>query len=583
MESALRSGSRVQGLISAPGLGKTMLLNRLVANMPDYRHWFYRMTVPCSASEFYRYVATEIGDGRHDGSIADWRTVFLDSVETARSQHKGLLLIFDEAQCLSDAVLSEIESLAQAPRWGAQIIISGQPKLLDILSRLHLATLRQAFADGHILDPLTLDETVDYISEGSRLDGHAQSILLREQILAIAQTSAGVPRVINDLCWEQTRDKLRRLGVGGLQSPVAIDRKGFNPIETHGPGTPEGQGDVAPAATPEGQGDVAQAHTAHVDISEALRALMQDVVSWTGTSGELLSVISTPDRAALSSTQLLAHLSRERQVLYQQGIEIHVGDGLPTLISLRKLTPLPDHEVAVSVGTTVEGSKPAARAIQALTKRRQTIQWSLLAIGVAAAAITVSVLTSAKARLYGNDRSSVPSIAQGTSQQIAGAQQVSRAEQSNALPHVSVQDAQTIQRPTPIEHLRGSALQSDAESQYRLALAIEQSDKLEAYKWLVLSYSSGVEKSLPAIQRLTPQLNQREIGAVRYDIALAYTSGRGVPIDLAQAYKWMMLAKAAGNSDAEHQLDRLSRHMSAQQIAIASKRAEAWLAHKSSD
>jgi TPR repeat protein len=233
--------------------------------------------------------------------------------------------------------------------------------------------------------------------------------------------------------------------------------------------------------------------------------------------------------------------------------------------------------------TTVEGSAPAARTIQALIKRRQAAQWSLLAVGVAAAAITAGVLTSSKARLYGNDRSSGSSIAQGTSQQIAGAQQVSRAEQSNTLPHVSIQDAQTIQPPTSVEHLRGSALQSDAESQYRLALAIEQSDKLEAYKWLVLSYSSGVEKSLPAIQRLTPQLNQREIGAVRYDIGLAYTLGRGVPIDLAQAYRWMTLAKAAGNSDAEHQLDQLSRRMSAQQIAIASKRAEAWLAHKSSD
>jgi TPR repeat protein len=128
------------------------------------------------------------------------------------------------------------------------------------------------------------------------------------------------------------------------------------------------------------------------------------------------------------------------------------------------------------------------------------------------------------------------------------------------------------------ESVRIAALKGDPEAQYHLALSLVGNEKLEAYKWFVLSHALGSTKSLLEIQKLTPQLSQADIGKVRYDLALSYASGRGTAVDLKQAYMWMALAASAGVPDSDRQLQLISGQMSPDQIAVAKRRTEAWLA-----
>jgi TPR repeat protein len=61
-----------------------------------------------------------------------------------------------------------------------------------------------------------------------------------------------------------------------------------------------------------------------------------------------------------------------------------------------------------------------------------------------------------------------------------------------------------------------------------------------------------------------------------YNLGLMYASGRGAPVDLVEAYKWMHLAAEDGLPEAISARARLAASLSATQIKTAMDRAEDW-------
>ena len=114
------------------------------------------------------------------------------------------LLLIDEAQNLSLDVLEEIRlltNLETAQEKLLQVVLVGQPELEHKLSSQRLRALRQRIAVYSKLEPLTLEETMEYVIHRMQtVGGNARDIFNSDALKAIYRASSGIPRVINLIC-----------------------------------------------------------------------------------------------------------------------------------------------------------------------------------------------------------------------------------------------------------------------------------------------------------------------------------------------------------------------------------------------
>jgi len=187
------------------GTGKTTLLNKLLG-------WLRRQRVATSyvfnsildPTQFFDYMLADFGlnfDSRQKSQML----LRLNKWLLERYLVGGTaVLIVDEAQNLSAEVLEEIRLLTNLETSTdklLQIVLSGQPELESKLNRPELRQLRQRITLRCTTQPLTLEETQQYINSRLRVAGaNGQSIFTPEAIEAVHTYAEGIPRVINLLC-----------------------------------------------------------------------------------------------------------------------------------------------------------------------------------------------------------------------------------------------------------------------------------------------------------------------------------------------------------------------------------------------
>jgi general secretion pathway protein A len=187
------------------GTGKTTLLNKLLG-------WLKRQGVATSfvfnsnldSAQFFDYMLADFGlnfDSRHKSQML----LRLNKWLLERYLKGGTaVLIVDEAQNLSPEVLEEIRLLTNLETSSdklLQIVLSGQPELEEKLSRPELRQLRQRITLRSKTQPLTAEETQQYISARLRIAGsNGRPLFSPEAIEAVYRYSEGIPRLINLLC-----------------------------------------------------------------------------------------------------------------------------------------------------------------------------------------------------------------------------------------------------------------------------------------------------------------------------------------------------------------------------------------------
>ena len=125
-------------------------------------------------------------------------------LETQRMGGTSLLLV-DEAHLLTPELLEEIRLLSNADTYQEkllQIVLCGQPELLDILRKSEMRALRQRVASSCSLRPLNLPEVRAYVAERLHSAGfRGTTALFPTQVLEeIVRLTEGVPRLVNLLC-----------------------------------------------------------------------------------------------------------------------------------------------------------------------------------------------------------------------------------------------------------------------------------------------------------------------------------------------------------------------------------------------
>jgi hypothetical protein len=110
-------------------------------------------------------------------------------------------LIVDEAQSLSPSALEELRLLANMQRKDQlllQIFLVGQEKLLDMIRAPGMEQLQQRLVAASVLEPLDLDETVDYVEHRLSLVAWRGDPAISEAALRLVHKySGGIPRRIN--------------------------------------------------------------------------------------------------------------------------------------------------------------------------------------------------------------------------------------------------------------------------------------------------------------------------------------------------------------------------------------------------
>ncbi len=128
----------------------------------------------------------------------------IDHLLDLHGKDERIAIIIDEAQVASDEVLDELRLLSnrgQQDERRLQLILVGQPELVERLKQPQLRQLNQRISTRGMLRPLTPREATLYVecllsAQGSKVSAIFEPRAL-ERLLAV---SDGIPRKINMLC-----------------------------------------------------------------------------------------------------------------------------------------------------------------------------------------------------------------------------------------------------------------------------------------------------------------------------------------------------------------------------------------------
>lgn len=113
------------------------------------------------------------------------------------------LLIIDEAQNLSIEVLEQLRLLTNLETDSKkllQLVLVGQPELLDLLDRNELRQLNQRVTARYHLKALSAQEVSAYLEHRLQVAGGRHFLFTRAALKQIYRYSGGVPRLINVIC-----------------------------------------------------------------------------------------------------------------------------------------------------------------------------------------------------------------------------------------------------------------------------------------------------------------------------------------------------------------------------------------------
>ena len=205
LEYGIRSGRGFTALIARPGMGKTTLLFHLLGRYSNVARTAFIFLTQCDSREFMRYLMSELGADSGETDFVRLQEQFGQLLVREAQAGKKVIAVVDEAQNLDVSVLETVRLLSdfETPRAKLlHIILTGQPELADRLASPALLQLRQRISHLVRLEPLSAAEVNRYMDHRLRVAGYTGAPLFTPEARAvIAQRSEGIPRTINNLCF----------------------------------------------------------------------------------------------------------------------------------------------------------------------------------------------------------------------------------------------------------------------------------------------------------------------------------------------------------------------------------------------
>lgn len=215
-QELLQGLQRREGLLlmtGETGTGKTTLCRALLESLGPRTFSAIVLNPYMTGTELLKLILRDFGlvsrDEVRRGALATADTArMLDLLEgfllSIRSVNSYAVIVVDEAQSLAPAVLDQVRLLTAIERSGerlVQVMLCGQPALLDTLKKDSLYALTERITRRVHLAPLAPEEIDAYIRHRLSVAGGAERVQFdRDATLLIADLSRGLPRRVNLLC-----------------------------------------------------------------------------------------------------------------------------------------------------------------------------------------------------------------------------------------------------------------------------------------------------------------------------------------------------------------------------------------------
>ena len=207
---AIETRRSVAVVCGDPGLGKTMLLDSVFSQLPDFVSPTVRVVYPAMPpDQLLRYIARQIAPQESSDTLGG----IGQSIETIErilrhnaSDGQHAVIAIDEAHLLDShgsleplrLLLNLATELTEAEA-AITLVLSGSPLLLSHLAR-HTA-LEDRIAVRCVLDRFGRDETVSYIRHRLQMAGCNKPLMFDDEAMGMIQElTLGTPRRINRLC-----------------------------------------------------------------------------------------------------------------------------------------------------------------------------------------------------------------------------------------------------------------------------------------------------------------------------------------------------------------------------------------------
>ncbi len=186
------------------GTGKTTVCRSLLNQLPSDVDIAFVVNPRVSVNELLETVCDELELGYPEqASVKQLVDTLNHYLLDAYAAGKNTILIIDEAQNLSDDVLEQLRLLTNLEtneKKLLQLILLGQPELLDKLEQDNLRQLAQRITARFHLRPLQMQEMVAYIQHRLHVAGFRGDMFSAPALKHIYRQSRGVPRLINVIC-----------------------------------------------------------------------------------------------------------------------------------------------------------------------------------------------------------------------------------------------------------------------------------------------------------------------------------------------------------------------------------------------
>jgi type II secretory pathway predicted ATPase ExeA len=208
LQEGLTNGEGLAALTARPGLGKTLLGRILIPRLgfDGARCATITNTHLPDRTALLQAILFDLAQpfqGLNEQEMRLALTAHL--LETLGSSGPTLVLV-DEAHHLGVDLLEELRMLGNLEADGSralQVVLIGQPQLLDTLGRPELSCLRQRLVLNVELEPLEGHEAADYLIHQIRsAGGRPEDFFSDEAIEALVAGTAGIPRRLNQAAFQ---------------------------------------------------------------------------------------------------------------------------------------------------------------------------------------------------------------------------------------------------------------------------------------------------------------------------------------------------------------------------------------------
>ena len=203
LEYGVASDAGITVISGEVGTGKTTLLRGLISELGDDVTIGLITNTQRNFGDLLKWVLMSYDIETDETDPVKLYKIFVDFITREHRAGRRVLLIIDEAQNLGSDALEDIRMLTNInvdKNPVLQLILVGQPELLEMLKKKELRQFAQRVSADYLLQPLTFQETQKYIRHRIKVAGGADNLFALTAFATVYYHSGGIPRIINTIC-----------------------------------------------------------------------------------------------------------------------------------------------------------------------------------------------------------------------------------------------------------------------------------------------------------------------------------------------------------------------------------------------